>query len=161
MNKNLAMFPGSFDPPTLGHIDIIRRAASLYDTLYVVIADNINKKPMFTAKERLEMFEELLKDCTNVKVCIWDGLVVNFAKANDVGVIVRGVRALNDFNYEFELAELYRQMCPGIEVLLMPTDMKFSLTRSSNIREMAAFGADISKMVPELVSERVNAKIKC
>ncbi len=161
MNRNLAMFPGSFDPPTLGHVDIIKRAASLYDTLYVVVADNINKKSMFTAKERLEMFEEILKDCPNVKVCIWDGLVVDFAKANDIGVIVRGVRALNDFNYEFELAALYRQMCPEIEVLFMPTDMKFSLTRSSSIREMAAFGADISKMVPELVAERVNRKIKC
>ncbi len=161
MNKRYAMFPGTFDPPTLGHVDIIKRSAALFDTLYVVIADNINKKTMFTAQERLDMFKEILKDCPNVKVCIWDGLVVDFAKANGIGVIVRGVRALNDFNYEFELSAIYRQMCPEVEVLFMPTEMKYSLVRSSSIREMVAFGADISHLVPELVVEKVNAKIKC
>lgn len=161
MNKRYAMFPGTFDPPTLGHVDIIKRSAEMYEKVYVVVADNINKKTMFSAQERLEMTEEIFKDSTNIKVCIWDGLVVDFAKANDIGVIVRGVRALNDFSYEFELASLYKQMCPGIEVVLLPTSLKFALLRSSGIREMVAFGADISKLVPELVVQRVNAKIKC
>ena len=161
MNKRYAMFPGTFDPPTLGHVDIIKRSAEMYEKVYVVVADNINKKTMFSAQERLEMIEEIFKGSSNITVCIWNGLVVDFAKANDIGVIVRGVRALNDFSYEFELASLYKEMCPGIEVILLPTRLKFALLRSSGIREMVAFGADISKLVPELVVQRVNAKIKC
>ena len=159
MNRKYAMLPGTFDPPTLGHLDIIARSAALYDKLFVVIADNITKKTLFTAEERKTMLEEILKDHRNVEVCIWQGLVIDFAKKNDVGVIVRGVRAMNDFGYEFELAMTYKQMLPDVEVLFIPTNPKYFLIRSSSIKEMAVFGADISKMVPESVLKAVNQKV--
>ncbi|MBR5097775.1 MAG: pantetheine-phosphate adenylyltransferase [Spirochaetales bacterium] len=160
MNTKCAMLPGTFDPPTVGHMDIIERCALLYDKLYVVIADNINKSTLFTSRERKAMLEELLSRHKNIEVCIWSGLVVDFAKEHDTGVIVRGVRAMNDFGYEFELAMTYKQMCPDVEVLFIPTDPKYFLIRSSSIKEMAVFGADISKMVPKLVGERVKEKLK-
>ena len=159
MNSKYAMLPGSFDPPTIGHLDIIERCAALYDKVYVVIADNIAKKTLFTAQERKTMLQDILGKYTNIEVAIWQGLVVDFAKENNVGVIVRGVRAMNDFGYELELAMTYKQMLPEVEVLFIPTDPKYFLIRSSSIKEMAVFGADISKMVPESVLKAVNAKV--
>ena len=159
MNSKYAMLPGSFDPPTIGHLDIIERCAALYDKVYVVIADNIAKKTLFTAQERKAMLQDILGKYTNIEVAIWQGLVVDFAKENNVGVIVRGVRAMNDFGYELELAMTYKQMLPEVEVLFIPTDPKYFLIRSSSIKEMAVFGADISKMVPESVLKAVNAKV--
>ena len=160
MNTRFAMLPGTFDPPTVGHMDIIERCALLYDKLYVVIADNINKSTLFTHQERKAMLEELVSKYKNIEVCTWSGLVVDFAKKYDTGVIVRGVRAMNDFGYEFELAMTNKQMCPDVEVVFIPTDPKYFLIRSSSIKEMAVFGADISKMVPKLVLERVKTKLK-
>ncbi len=159
MRTNYAMFPGTFDPPTLGHIDIIKRSAVLYDKVYVVIADNIAKKTMFTAQERKTILEEILKDYENVVVCVWPGLVVDFAKKANVGIMIRGVRSQNDFGYEFELAEMNKQICPEIEVLFMPTNPNYSLVRSSTIKELATFGADISSMVPQVVIEALNTKL--
>ena len=159
MNSKYAMLPGSFDPPTIGHLDIIERCAALYDKVYVVIADNSAKKTLFTAQERKAMLQDILGKYTNIEVAIWQGLVVDFAKENNVGVIVRGVRAMNDFGYELELAMTYKQMLPEVEVLFIPTDPKYFLIRSSSIKEMAVFGADISKMVPESVLKAVNAKV--
>lgn len=159
MNRKVAMLPGSFDPPTIGHVDIIERCAALYDKIYVVIADNINKKTLFSAQERKEMFREILKEHKNIEIEIWSGLVVDFAEKFDVGVIVRGVRAMNDFGYELELAMTYKQMLPEVEVLFIPTDPKYFLIRSSSIKEMAVFGADISKMVPKTVLDAVNDKL--
>ena len=159
MNSKYAMLPGSFDPPTIGHLDIIERCAALYDKVYVVIADNIAKKTLFTAQERKVMLQDILGKYINIEVAIWQGLVVDFAKENNIGVIVRGVRAMNDFGYELELAMTYKQMLPEVEVLFIPTDPKYFLIRSSSIKEMAVFGADISKMVPESVLKAVNAKV--
>lgn len=159
MNPRIAMFPGSFDPPTLGHMDIITRSAFLYDKLYVVVAENIAKKSLFTADERVEMLKDELKDYPSVEVVKFPGLMVDFALRNDVGVMIRGVRAMGDFTYEFELAMTNRQICPEIEILFMPTDSKYFLIRSSQIKELAAFGADISNMVSEKVAKLVNKKI--
>ncbi|MBP5552579.1 MAG: pantetheine-phosphate adenylyltransferase [Spirochaetales bacterium] len=159
MNTKVAMLPGTFDPPTIGHLDIIERCAALYERMYVVIADNITKKTLFTAQERKEMLQKILKNHKNIQVEIWSGLVVDFAKKNDVGVIVRGVRAMNDFGYEVELAMTYKQMLPEVEVLFIPTNPKYFLIRSSSIKEMAVFGADISKMVPKTVLDAVNDKL--
>ncbi len=159
MRKNCAMLPGTFDPPTLGHLDIITRSAALYDELYVVIADNISKKTLFSALERKAMLEEILKDYDNIQVLCWQGLVVDFARKYDVGVMIRGVRALVDFGYEFELAETNKQLCPEVEILFMPTNPNFFLLRSSAIKEMAAFGADISSMVPQVVIDALKDKL--
>ena len=160
MNTKCAMLPGTFDPPTVGHMDIIERCALLYDKLYVVIADNISKSTLFSPQERKDMLEELLARHKNIEVCTWSVMVVDFAKEHDCGVIVRGVMAMNDFGYEFELAMTYKQMFPDVEVLFIPTDPKYFLIRSSSIKEMAVFGADISKMVPKLVQQRVKSKLK-
>ena len=159
MRKNCAMLPGTFDPPTLGHLDIITRSAALYDELYVVIADNIAKKTLFSALERKAMLEEVLKDYNNIHVLCWQGLVVDFTRRYDVGVMIRGVRALVDFGYEFELAETNKQLCPEVEILFMPTNPNFFLLRSSAIKEMAAFGADISSMVPQVVIDALKDKL--
>ncbi len=154
------MLPGSFDPPSNGHIDIIERAANLYDKLYVVVADNVQKKPLFTPVERMEMLREILKDHPNIEVVSYQGLVVDFARDHNVGVMIRGVRALVDFGYEFELAMTNKQLNPDLEVLFMPTSPKYFQLRSSAIKEMAAYGADISPMVPPLVVRMMRKRIK-
>lgn len=159
MKNNYCMFPGTFDPPTLGHIDIIERCAALYDKVFVVIADNINKKTLFSAAERKTFMEEILKDHKNVEVHIWPGLVVDFARKFSIGVMIRGVRSQVDFGYEFELAETNKQICPEIEVLFMPTNPSYFLIRSSTIKEMATFGADISAMVPQVVIDALKLKL--
>ncbi len=159
MNSKVAVFPGTFDPPSLGHMDIIYRSAKIYDKLFVVVADNISKKTMFTAQERKAMLQELLKEYDNVEVCTWSGTTVDFAETHDTGIVIRGVREINDFGYEFELAMVYKYMLPDLEVLFMPTDPNLSMIRSSMIKEMALFGADIAPFVPKLVSDAVKAKL--
>jgi len=154
------MLPGSFDPPTLGHINIIERSACLYDKLHVVVASNINKRSLFSDDERVEMLEEILKSHSNIIVRKYSGLMVNYAKENGIGVMIRGVRAMADFGYEFELAMTNKQLNPDLEVLFMPTDPNYFLLRSSGIKEMAAFGADISKMVPPLVAKLLLERVK-
>ncbi|HPZ16051.1 MAG TPA: pantetheine-phosphate adenylyltransferase [Sphaerochaeta sp.] len=158
--KRTAMLPGSFDPPSNGHIDIIERSAALYDKLFVVVADNVQKKPLFTSVERMEMLRQILSQHTNIEVVSYRGLVVDFARTHGVGVMIRGVRALVDFGYEFELAMTNKQLNPDLEVLFMPTSPKYFQLRSSAIKEMAAYGADISPMVPPLVVEMMRKRIK-
>ncbi len=155
-----AMLPGTFDPPTLGHINLIERTSNLFSSLDVVVADNINKVCLFSAQERLEMLKELTATFKNVHVFIHNGLIVDYARKNDISVMVRGVRALVDFGYEFELAMTNKQLYPSLEVLFLPTDPKFFVLRSSAIKEMAAYGADISTMVPKIVSESLSHRIK-
>ncbi len=152
------MFPGTFDPPTLGHLDIIERSARLYDKLYVVVAFNIQKKTLFTAEERVAMLKELLKAHDNIEVVIYSGLVVNFAKENGIEVMIRGVRALVDFGYEFELAVTNKKLYPDLEVLFMPTSPNYFLIRSSQIKELAFYGADITTMVPPLVASAIKER---
>ncbi|MBK5200745.1 MAG: pantetheine-phosphate adenylyltransferase [Spirochaetaceae bacterium] len=154
-----AMFPGSFDPPTLGHLDIIQRSAKLYDKLYVVVASNMQKKTMFSAKERADMLKELLESYDNIEVVIYSGLVVNFAKENGVEVMIRGVRALVDFGYEFELAMTNKKLYPELEVLFMPTSPNYFLLRSSQIKELAFYGANIETMVPPLVAKAIGKRL--
>ena len=159
-SKNIAMLPGSFDPPTNGHIDIIERSAALYDKLFVVVADNVQKSCLFTADERMDMLKKILKGYENIEVVTYPGLVVQFAQENRVGVMIRGVRALVDFGYEFELAMTNKQLNNSLEVLFMPTSPKYFQLRSSAIKEMAAYGADISPMVPPLVVKMMGDRIK-
>lgn len=158
--RRVAMLPGSFDPPSNGHIDIIERSAALYDKLFVVVADNVQKKPLFTPVERMEMLRQILVKHPNIEVVSYQGLVVDFARTHGVGVMIRGVRALVDFGYEFELAMTNKQLNPDLEVLFMPTSPKYFQLRSSAIKEMAAYGADISPMVPPLVVEMMRKRIK-
>lgn len=154
----IAMLPGSFDPPTLGHIDLIERAAKMYEKLYVVVASNIKKKPLFTAEERQTMLNDILVDFENVEVVIHDGLIVDYAKKNHINIMIRGVRALVDFGYEFELAMTNKQLYEDLEVLFMPTSPNYFLLRSSAIKELASYGADISSMVPPIVAEKLKER---
>ena len=158
--ERIAMLPGSFDPPTNGHIDIIERSSHLFEKLYVVVADNVQKQCLFTADERMDMLKDILKEHENIEVVSYRGLVVDFAREHGVGVMVRGVRALVDFGYEFELAMTNKQLNSDLEVLFMPTSPKYFQLRSSAIKEMAAYGADISPMVPPLVVQMMRNRIK-
>ena len=153
------LLPGTFDPPTNGHLNILRRASRLFDEVAVVIAANIGKSPLFTPDERLSMMTTLSQGMTNVSVTLWDGLIVDFAQKTGVFVIVRGVRALADFDYEFELSLMNRSLNPRIETIFLPTDQKYSVLRSSAIKEVARFGGDVTGMVPPIVARALKEKL--
>ena len=154
-----AVFPGSFDPPTNGHLDIIQRASKLFDDVDVVISVNPNKQYMFSEQERLEMLKELLKDYKNVQVHLWEGLIVNYAKEIGAKVLIRGIRSSNDFSYEFELAHMNQNLNPQIETMFLPSKEKWGVVKSSSIKELSMFGGDISRMVPPLVVDALKKKL--
>ena len=158
MKKSIAFFPGTFDPPTLGHINVIERSASMFEKLYVVVAHNINKSCLFTPEERVEMMKESIKHLDNVFVESYTGLSVDFAKEHDCSVMISGVRSEHDFSYEFEIAMTNKLLYPDLEVIFLPTDQNYIILRSSQIKEMVAFGANISKMVPSPVLKYLREK---
>lgn len=153
-----ALFPGSFDPPTIGHINIIERAATLFDELHVVVADNISKQYLFTPEERIELIEKSLPGMKNIVYAVHPGLTVEYARSNDISIMIRGVRGAGDFSYEFEMAMTNKLLYPQLEVLFMPTDPRYFLIRASQIKELAAFGADFSSMVTPPVLEALKKK---
>jgi len=153
-----AAFPGSFDPPTSGHINIIQRAASIFDELVVVIAENKQKKYLFSAEERAIMIEELVKVHKNVSVIICDCLIVDFLKKMDIKLLIRGVRGLEDFSYEFELSMMNKALDPEIETIFMTTDPEYFVVRSSYIKELASFNGNLQGMVPPLVVKALKEK---
>lgn len=153
-----ALFPGSFDPPTIGHINIIERAASLFDELHVVVADNISKQYLFTPEERIELIEKSLPGVKNIVYAVHPGLTVEYARSNDISIMIRGVRGAGDFSYEFEMAMTNKLLYPQLEVLFMSTDPRYFLIRASQIKELAAFGADFSSMVTPPVLEALKKK---
>jgi pantetheine-phosphate adenylyltransferase len=153
-----AVFPGSFDPPTMGHLNIIERASAAFDELVVVVAENRQKKYFFTADERLGMIEEIVKPRKNVKCLIWDSLIVDFMKRENIRLLIRGVRGMEDFSYEFELSMMNKALAPDIETLFMTTDPRYIVLRSSSIKELASFQGDVSLMVPPLVAEVLKKK---
>lgn len=153
------MLPGTFDPPTNGHLNIIERSARLFEHVVVVVADNKSKQCLFSAQERMDMIRQMLSGFTHVDVVCWEGLIVDYAKQEGIHVMIRGVRALVDFGYEFELAMTNKQLYPQLEVLFMPTDPHYFVLRSSAIKEMASFGADVSSMVPPVVAEKLKSRV--
>jgi pantetheine-phosphate adenylyltransferase len=154
-----ALFPGSFDPPTNGHLNIVHRASAIYDTIHVVIAVNPNKHYTFSADERYEMMEELVEPYDNVHVKLWDRLIVEYGEQVGAKIMIRGVRALADFEYEFELSMLNKGLNSNIETIFMPTDPAYFVLRSSAIKELARLNGDISSMVPETVAERLKERM--
>lgn len=154
-----ALFAGSFDPPTYGHIDVILRSSKIFTELHVLIAVNKKKSYLFTVEERLDMLQRLVKGYPNVSVSTWDSLVVEYAKMNDIKVLVRGVRNVSDFSYEFDLALLNRGLDREIETLFLPPDPRYFVLRSSAIRELASLGGDLSLMVPPIVEEKLKEKV--
>ena len=154
-----AVFPGSFDPPTNGHLDIIQRASRLFDDVDVVISVNPAKQYMFTEQERLDMLTQLLSEYKNVQIHVWEGLIVNYAKEHGAKVLIRGIRSANDFSYEFELAHMNQNLNPQIETMFLPSKEKWGVVKSSSIKELAMFGGDISRMVPPLVVDALKQKL--
>ena len=153
-----AVFAGSFDPPTFGHLNIIERAQKLFSEIHVVIAVNKNKSYCFSGEERLEIIQQLVSRWNNVSVHLWDSLIVDYAKKIQADVLIRGVRNDNDFLYEFDLAMMNKSLNPQIETLFLVPDPKFFVLRSSSIKELAAFGGDVSTMVPPIVEAMLKKK---
>ena len=155
-----AIYPGSFDPVTLGHVDIIKRAARISDELIVGILKNKSKMPLFSVEERVTMLNEVTKDMKNVKIVPFEGLLVDFAKQMDAEVIVRGLRAITDFEYELQMSQTNRKLNSDIETLFLTTSLDYSYLSSTTVKEVASFGGDITQFVPEFVVKRVTEKIK-
>jgi pantetheine-phosphate adenylyltransferase len=153
-----AVFPGSFDPPTFGHINIIERVRGIFEELFVVVAVNREKTGLFSAEERRDLLVDLLKGYSNVSVHLCNTLVVEFARQNACQVLIRGVRSVPDFSYEFELSIMNKGLDPSIETFFMPTDPKYFVLRSSAIKELAAFDGDLSAMVPPNVAEAIKKR---
>ncbi len=160
MKRKIAIVPGSFDPITYGHIDIIKRSAQLFDEVIVAILVNPDKKYLFTLEEREEMINESIKDFKNVKVDSFSGLLVNYAKKVNSTVIVRGLRAVSDFEYEMQLTFMNKALDDNIETFYMMANKQYSFISSSIVKGVSGFGADLSKFVPKHVEERLEKKVK-
>ena len=157
---NSGIYPGSFDPVTYGHLDIIKRAAAVMDHLIVAVLKNNGKTPLFSVDERVNMLKAVTKDMGNVEVMSFSGLLVKFAKEHDVKVIVRGLRAVTDFEYELLMSQTNRVMDPDIDTIFFTTDLDYAYLSSSTVREIASYGGDISKFVPPYVEEFIKKKLK-
>lgn len=153
MDATVAIYPGTFDPITVGHLDIIERISKLYDKIYVIIAINPNKKTFFTVEQRLQFIEASVQHLDNVVVEYNEGLMINFAKMKDARVIIRGLRAVTDFEYELQIASANMYLDRDIETIFMMTKSEYSFISSSNVKEMALAGADISGLAPHIVSQ--------
>jgi pantetheine-phosphate adenylyltransferase len=156
--KQIAVYPGSFDPITNGHVDIIKRGLRMFDELIVLVAYNQNKKALFTVQERLAMIREVIKDCKNVRVECHDGLLVNFVRDAGANVILRGLRALSDFEYEFQLALINRRLNREIETVFLMTGYRWFYTSSTIINEAASLGGSVKGLVPEIVNQKLQEK---
>lgn len=156
----IGFYPGSFDPITFGHVDIATRGATLFDKLYVAISVNPNKKTMFTAMERFEMVREVLKDIPNIEVIVSDKLTVEHCKLLGATHILRGLRAVTDYDYEFQLTNFNRQISNDIDTVFLMTDGKYSFLSSSSVRELAIFKGDVSPFVPPIVKKAILEKVK-
>lgn len=155
-----AIYPGSFDPVTCGHLDIIKRSARIMDELIVGVLDNNSKTPLFSVENRVKMLEEVVSDIPNVKVVSFEGLLVDFAKAMKAQVIVRGLRAVTDFEYELQMSQTNSILDNSIDTIFFTTSLKYAYLSSSTVKEAAYFGADISKFVPESVVKQVYDKLR-
>jgi pantetheine-phosphate adenylyltransferase len=154
-----ALLPGSFDPPTNGHLNLLERATLIFDAIDVVIAVNANKNYTFSADERVEMMNRMAAGFSNVEVHVWDKLIVKFAERVGARVMIRGVRALSDFAYEFELSMINKGLNAEVETFFLPTDPQYFVLRSTSIKELARLGGDISGMVPPYVADALHRRI--
>ncbi len=153
-----AVCPGSFDPVTNGHIDIIERAATLFDEVVVAVGVNKSKNRLFTPEERITMLEEATTGFPNVRVASFDGLLTDFCKAENVVAIVKGLRAVSDFDYELQMAQMNSSLA-GVETVFVPTSPEYSFLASSLVKEVATFGGDVSHLVPPAVLERLTERL--
>ena len=153
-----AMYPGTFDPITNGHDDLVRRAARLFDRVVVAIAESPGKAPLFSVEERVEMANQVLGDCANVEVMGYHGLTVDFARHHGLNVIVRGLRAVSDFEYEFQLSAMNRRLTDEVETVFLTPTENFSFISSTLVREIALLGGDVREFVPSPVEKKLLAR---
>ncbi|MBS4539751.1 pantetheine-phosphate adenylyltransferase [Clostridium sp. D2Q-11] len=155
-----AIYPGSFDPVTYGHLDIIKRASQKFDKIIVTVLNNPSKKALFDVKERVELLEIATKDLDNVIIDSYTGLLIDYAKEKDISIFIKGLRAVSDFEYEFQMALTNTLLDEDIETFFLMTSNKYSFVSSSVVKEVAKFNGDISKLVPDIVEKAINQKMK-
>lgn len=156
-----AVYPGSFDPMTLGHLDVIKRASKMFDHLTVSVLDNKAKNALFSVEERVSILKEATKDLPNVSVDSFNGLLIDYAKQNNIHVSVRGLRAITDFEYELQIAQTNRKLSNGdLDTIFLTTSLEYAYLSSSSVKEIAAFHGDISQCVPDFVAKLVYDKYK-
>ena len=160
-----AIYPGSFDPVTYGHYDIILRSCKIVDELIVGVLNNKAKMPLFSVEERVKMLEEVTKDLDNVRIVPFHGLLVEFAAKMGAGLIIRGLRAITDFEYELQMSQTNHKLEPNVETMFLTTGIEYSYLSSTTVKEIAAFGGDLSQFVPEAVAvelrKKINTKGEC
>ena len=160
MDKKIAVVPGSFDPITNGHIDIIKRAAEVFDIVYVSVLNNSSKNPLFSAEERIQLIKEVMQDTPNIHVESSSGLLIDYAKAKNAKVIVRGLRAVSDFEYEMQITSMNRVLDENIETFFIMTKNQYSFLSSSIVKEVAKYGGDVRELVPEAIEKALKDKYK-
>ncbi len=154
-----AVYPGSFDPVTFGHLDVIKRAAEIFDELTISVLNNKEKTPLFSVEERVKILKEATKDLPNVKVDSFSGLLIDYTKNNDIHVIVRGLRAITDFVYELQIAQTNRVLSNGqVDTMFLTTSLEYAYLSSSSVKEIASFGGDIAQCVPDFVAKEIYEK---
>jgi pantetheine-phosphate adenylyltransferase len=156
--ENIAIYPGSFDPLTNGHVDIIQRGSKLFDRIVIAILLNIEKSPLFTVQERVEIAHEVFRDYPNVEVDTFDGLLVEYARRKRASVIVRGLRAISDFEYEMQMALMNRHLNPDVETVFMMPAETYTYVSSRLVKEVVALGGSVTNLVPSLVESRLREK---
>ena len=156
--NSVAVFPGSFDPVTVGHIDLIERSTAVFDEVIVAVACNQEKTPLFTVNERIKMIKDIFSENQRVKVETFGGLLIDYLVKRDAHVIIRGLRAVSDFEYEFQMALMNRKLAPGIETFFMTSSALYTYVSSRIVKELASLGGDVSDLVHPLVEEKIKAK---
>jgi pantetheine-phosphate adenylyltransferase len=159
MKNILAIYPGSFDPVTNGHLDLIERAAKIFDRLIVAVLRNVDKAPMFTLEERVEMLREATRPWANVEVDVFAGLLVDYAQKHNASIILRGIRAISDYEYELQMAMMNRKLGPNLETVFMIPAEAYSYLSSRLVREIAKLGGPVEGLVPPAVEQRLRAKV--
>ena len=154
-----AVYPGSFDPVTMGHLDIVERTSQIFDKVIIGVLNNRAKSPLFSVEERVNMLREVTADLPNVEVQSFAGLLIDFVRKNEAQIIVRGLRAITDFEYELQMAQTNRVMAPEVDTLFLTTNLRYSYLSSSIVKEIAAGGGDISAFVHPYVAERMRMKL--
>ena len=157
--EKIAVYPGSFDPVTNGHLDIIIRASKIFDKLIVGVLHNPNKQSLFSFNERVEMLREVVGELKNVEVDCFSGLLIDYCEEKNVSAIIRGLRAVSDFEYELQMAQMNRQLNDNVETVILTTGTKYSFLSSSLVKEVARFNGDISELVPEIVLDKLQCKL--